>query len=305
MVKPAFKRGLSPDFVDHLNGLYSTGGWWRNLVDDKELFLAIRDDYINFYFRGCSVLKLAWSRRKRALTGEIHYKYLLKPSIKGSKYIKFGKCGIELPPQLRSWFLDGLDDVNELKRAMKRYADAEKSGVHNVVMKDKNPNVLDLEIAINKGKSAPRIDLAALHDDTDRPGTVRLVFYEAKHFKNEELRSSTSEIPVVDQMSGYSRLLNEYRGALLASYRQVCCNLYGLQGVSRRNGRRHRILRDIATKSKELEIDDQPRLIVFGFDKDQREGKNWKPHAEKLRNALGKSRTLFAGKAGNIRLERP
>lgn len=303
MARPTFKRGLSQEFVDRLNTLYSAGGWWRNLVDDKELFLAIRDNYINFYFRGCSVLKLNWSRRNKALTGEIHYKYLLKPSIQGSEYIKFGECGIELP-ELRSLFLDGLDDVNELKRAVRRYADAEKSGVHNVVINDRNPNVLDLEIAISKGKSAPRVDLVALHDDTDRPGTVRLVFYEAKHFKNKELRSSTDEIPVVDQMDGYSKLLNENRDFLLASYRQVCCNIYGLQGISRQNDQRHRILQDIATKSKELEIDDQPRLIVFGFDKDQRQGKNWKPHAEKLKNALRKNRILFAGKPGDIRLKR-
>lgn len=303
MARPTFKRGLSQEFVDRLNELYSAGGWWRNLVDDKELFLAIRDDYINFYFRGCSILKLDWSRRNRTLTGKIHYKYLLKPTIKGSKYIKFGEYGLDLP-ELRSLFLDSLDDVNELKRAVKRYADAEKSGVHNVVINDKNPNVLDLEIAISKGKSAPRVDLVALHDDTDRSGTIRLVFYEAKHFKNGELRSSTSEIPVVGQMGGYSRLLNEHRDALLASYRQVCCNLYGLQGVGQQNERRHRILQDISTKSKELEIDDQPRLIVFGFDKDQRDGKNWEPHAKNLTNALGKKRALFAGKPKDIQLGR-
>lgn len=304
MANPTFKRGLSPDFVDHLNELYTAGGWWRNLVDDEELFLAVRDNYVNFYFRGCSVLKLGWRPRKKEIKGEIHYKYLLKPSIKGSPYAKFGERGLKLPTEPRSMFVDDLTDVNELKRAVKRYADAEKSGVHNVVMNGKNPNVLDLEIAISKGKSAPRVDLAALHDDTDQPRTVRLVFYEAKHFKNEELRSSTSQIPVVDQIDEYSTLININRDALLESYLRICCNLFELKGVSQQNGRRHQILRDIATKSKKLKIDDHARLIAFGFDEDQRKGKNWKPHAEKLRNTLTEERVLYAGKAKNIRLDR-
>ena len=304
MAKPTFNRGLNEEFVNRLNEMYRTGGWWRNLVDDTELFLAVRNDYINFYFRGCSVLKLDWRARKKEITGEIHYKYLVKPSIKGSrKNIEFGASGLKLPENLRSLFLDGLDDVKELKRTVKRYADAEKSGVHNIVMSDRNPNVLDLEIAISKGKAAPRVDLAALHEDADQPGTVRLVFYEAKHFKNKELRSSTGQIPVVNQMDRYSRLINENLCALLNSYRQVCSNLYRLEGIGHHKSQRHQILRDIAMGSRKLQIDDQPRLIVFGFDRDQRKGENWQPHAEKLKNTLGKRRGLFAGKPGDIQLE--
>ncbi|MCY4554884.1 MAG: hypothetical protein OXF79_00540 [Chloroflexi bacterium] len=304
MAKPAFRRGLQQEFVDRLNHMYRCGGWWSNLVDDDELFLAIRDDYINFYFRGCSVLKLSWLSKKKEITGEIHYKYLLKPSIKGSPYIKFRESRLALREDLRSMFLDGLDDANELKRAVARYADAEKEGVHDVVMRSENPNVVDLEIAIRDDKSSPRVDLAAVHEDTRQPGTVKLVFYEAKHFKNKELRSSTDQIRVVDQMNNYSDLIINNHDALHASYRQVCCNLFSLEGVGRQNSERHRILRDIATESKELKIDDQPRLIAFGFDQDQQEGKNWKPHAAKLKNALGKERTLFAGEARNIRLEK-
>ena len=311
MAKPTFKRGLNAEFVDYLNELYSAGGWWRNLVDDQELFLAIRDDSINFYFRGCSILKLDWLHGKKEIAGQIHYKYLLKPSIKGSPYIKVLKSRVNLPADLESLFLDGLDnfldrrdDVEELKRAVKRYADAEKSGVHNVVMSGKNPNVLDLEIAISIGKAASRVDLAALHEDTGQPGIVKLVFYEAKHFKNQELRSSTDRIPVVKQMKGYSKLINQNYSALLQSYRQVCCNLFKLEGVGQQKDQRHRILQDLATGSKKLRIDDQPRLIVFGFDEDQSKGTNWKGHACKLKNKLKKQPPIFAGDADNIRLER-
>lgn len=304
MAKSAFRRGLRQEFVEHLNEMYSADGWWRKLVEDKKLFLAIRENYINIYFRGCSVLELRWSQKKKEITGKIHYKYLLKPSIRGSKYIKVNDSGISLPQNLRSLFLDGLDNVNELKQTVKRYAEAEKTGVHNVVMSGNNPNVVDTEIAISDGRSAPRLDMAAVHEHRDRLGAVKLVFYEAKHFKNDELRSNTDIVPVVEQMTRYTTLININRNALLECYRRVCCNLFELEGVGAQNIQRHKILGDIITGAKQLEIDDQPRLIAFGFDKDQRDGTNWKPHADKLTNALGRNRVLFAGKAGDIRLER-
>ncbi|MDE0433768.1 MAG: hypothetical protein OXH92_07130 [Bryobacterales bacterium] len=302
MAKPAFRRGLTVEFVNRLNEMYQVGGWWRNMVEDKDFLIAIRDNYINIYFQGCSVLKLSWSLRKKEIIREIHYKYLLKPSIEDSPYIGFGKAGPNLPPDLRSIFLDGLDDVGELKRAVMPYADAEKKGVHDIVVSGKNPNVLDLEIAISEGKSAPRIDLAEVQEYTGPSRMVKLVFYEAKHFKNKELRSSTDQVPVVRQIIRYSKLIAKNRDSLLTSYQQVCRNLTKLEGVGQQNSERHAILRDIATGYKQLQIDDQPRLIAFGFDKDQRDGANWKPHEEKLRNALGRNRALFAGKAGNIRL---
>ena len=42
MATPEFNRGISGDFVQALNAEYEKGGWWRNLVDDAETFVAIR-----------------------------------------------------------------------------------------------------------------------------------------------------------------------------------------------------------------------------------------------------------------------
>ena len=78
MTTPRFNRGLSDDFVKALNDEYRKGGWWRNLVDDPKTFLAIRDDYVNIYYRGCALLMLRLNGNR--LHGLIHYKYLLRPS---------------------------------------------------------------------------------------------------------------------------------------------------------------------------------------------------------------------------------
>ncbi|MCY4560029.1 MAG: hypothetical protein OXF79_27455 [Chloroflexi bacterium] len=302
MTTSTFKRGLNEEFVNRLNEMHRDGGWWPTMVEDKRLPITIRDNYINVYYQGCSVLKLSWSQGK--IAREIHYKYLLKPSIDGSEYIGFGESGPKLPTDLKNIFLEDLDNVGELKRAVTPYAGLEKKGVHDVVVGGKNPNVVDLEVAIGEGKSVPRMDLAAFARDNDRSGTVRLVFYEAKHFQNPELRSRTDTIPVVDQMDRYSKLIHGNRDALLESYREVCRNLSELEGVGQQNSERHTILRDIATGSVELLIDDQPRLIVFGFDRDQRDGNIWGRNKARLTDKLSEDRTLFVGNARNVRLDR-
>ena len=46
-------------FVEALNELYDQpDSWWRRLVDDRSLFLAVRDNYVNVYWLGCSLLRL-------------------------------------------------------------------------------------------------------------------------------------------------------------------------------------------------------------------------------------------------------
>ena len=53
-----FNRGLDDAFVAAFNKEYDKGGWLNALVDDEELFVAIRENYVSFYYRGCSLLQL-------------------------------------------------------------------------------------------------------------------------------------------------------------------------------------------------------------------------------------------------------
>ncbi len=199
-----------------------------------------------------------------------------------------------------SYFLDSLDDVDKLKKAAGPHVGDEKSGIHVFVSRDRNPDVVDLEIAIDGGKK--QIDLAAIHEDIDRPESFKLVFHEAKHFGNRELRSKTGTIPVVDQMSSYSAAIAQNHDELVRSYRKVCGNLSELKGVVVQQ-KRKRWLRNISTGSVELLIDDQPRLIVFGFDQDQKDGNVWGPHAKRLEDQLTKERILFVGNPEGIKLD--
>lgn len=292
----SFNRGLDRTFVAAFNEEYDRGGWLRGLVDDKEIFLAVRGNYVNFYYRGNSLLKLECLNG--ALVGQIHYKYLLRPDV-NNPYIKALNGQPDLPNDAKDLFLPGFDDVDALKKAAGPYAGAEKTGVHDIVRD--NPNVLDVEIAFGTGRtndagaSAPRMDFATIRN-IDEDATI--VLYEAKHFDNRQaLRAERDKVPeVVKQIETYSSLLQMNREAVIASYRLICCNLLALRGVAERHPERHAMLKEISSGSRKLELDPSPRLVVFGFDADQKSGDNWRPHHDRLKKLLNE-RLLLKGRS--------
>ena len=288
----AFNRGLEKEFVDALNHEYERdGSWWKGFVDDRELFLAVRDNYLNIYYRGCSLLKLAW--KNRAILGEIHYKYLLRPKLTiGREYVdvKDGKVPVK---EAKDFFINDLIDIDGLKQAAKPYAELEKIGVHDIVLSN---NVLDVEIAF--GGSGKRIDFSILRK-TGNGGSI--TFFEAKHFSNQALRARDAKPDVVDQIEHYTHLLRRNREALIGSYRRVCCNLWNLNGVRERNPERHEMLCGVVDGSRQLDIDVEPQLVVFGFDNDQKMGKSWYPHREKIKSQLGSNKVHFVGNSRNFK----
>ncbi len=293
MTTRKFNRGISDDFVSALNGEYRKGGWWRNLVDDQGTFLAIRNDSVNVYYRGCSLIRLEFNNNR--LQGYVHYKYLVHPDLGDAKeYIPVLGGMTQLEDHRSLIFLEDLANVGRLKDAVEPYAEEEKKGVQEIIRN--NPNVLDVEVAISDTGTAPRIDLAALHEVD---GRVEVRFYEAKLFSNPELRASQRDPKVIDQIGTYSRLLSAQRTDIEASYLKVCCNLSALDGVAERHPERDELLKSIAAGSARLHINTKPHLLVFDFDADQRDGVYWKPHRDKLQAELG-GRLKMRGKAQDL-----
>ena len=287
-----FKRGLTDDFVCKLNDLYGQEkNWWKELVDDPDTFVAIRENYVNVYYRGASLALVQPSGSGVAAT--VHYKYLLNPDPQGSAYVRAGEDGEIDWGQLgqKSFLMDRVE-VRALKAAAENYSGEEKTGVHEII--HANHNILDVEVAIGQpgtpanAPSAPRIDFAALHV-SEAGGQV--VFYEAKTFANHEaLRTSKDTPEVVGQIMQYEGLLRDNRCSITESYERVCSNLRALDGV---RDRYDEVLPRI--EGMPLTIDEKPRLVVFGFDNDQRVGGVWRPHRRKLEEKLGPERVLLKG----------
>lgn len=284
-----FERGISSAFVNRLNAEYRAGGWWKAIAEDRSLFIAIRKDYINVYLNGNSLLKL-WLEGDE-LVGETHYKYLLVPEA-SRPYVKVvgGQAQIAAHADL---FLPDLANLQALKRAADAYSGGEKSGVHQIVMS--NPNVIDVEIAFGAENettgsiTANRIDFAALRR---QPSGLEVVFYEAKQFANKELRAAGDDVPVFGQLRRYESFLRSEQQALIESYRTVCENLIALEGVKDR----YASMQDMVRDAPSLAVQGEVRLVVFGFDNDQKNGANWSGHRQKLKDVLG-DKLLLKGDA--------
>lgn len=129
-----------------------------------------------------------------------------------------------------------------------------------------------------------------------------MVFYVAKHFKNIELRAKGGEPHVANQIRSYSTILDENREMISTSYRKVFSNLLNLSGLSDRYPKREHMMRAVIEDRKPLEIDANPKLLIFGFDADQKIGKAWKPHKEKLTEIFGADRMISVGNSKGISL---
>ena len=273
----AFNRGLEKSFVERLNQLYDDAdSWWKAFVDDPDTFVAIRDNSVNVYFRGASLLRLEPSGHDIKAT--VHYKYLVRPRAK-NEYVTVAKDGVIGKGDRLAVTAERLD-VAAVKAAARNYTDDEKTGVHKIAVKPENA-VIDLEVAISHGGVALRVDFAALVESGD---SVQLRFFEAKTFSNSALRGAKPG--VIGQIKAYSELIRTYEARLVERYCLICRNLRSLKGVDLK-GRRGALVNAVAD-GKELRVDDEPRLVVFDFDDSQRTGKAWGDRLEDLKHALGR-----------------
>ena len=107
-------------------------------------------------------------------------------------------------------------------------------------------------------------------------------------FANKELRSNGEDVPVLNQLRRYESFLQDSQTDLVGSYRKVCGNLIPLAGVKNRFAPElQEVMKAIAVDKCNISIQGKVRLVIFGFDKDQRNGENWKIHHKKLIDALG------------------
>jgi hypothetical protein len=285
-----FKRGISEDFVKALKG------WnhWEEIIKDPDLFVAIRDEYINIYFQGCSLFKISWNEE---LLFETHYKYLVRPSWK-NPYVSWQGDTPAIKDRVNEILIDKLN-VDSLKKSSSWYAEAEKEGIHKILRSNKN--VVDVEVALSpesevetvsedqKGRSkrvADRIDFAAIQKKDGRPC---IVFFEAKRFDNGELKAKEGEPRAFHQIGKYQKFIKDNESAIGTSYPRVCKNLVDLAP-----NRYDQLVRDAADSPEALTVDSEVRLVVFGYDKDEDEGDVWNKHKKRLRDHF-KDRLLLKG----------
>jgi len=280
-----FKRYLSPQLIGALNKLadpLAPLNWWQDVLDSNDLHIAVRGGYLNAYSQGQSIFKIG-AENGTGLDTEgnpvvsINYKYLLEPSRPpGKRYIRFtGKSFLINPHEVICTDYEPHRTLNRLIDGASPYTSEEKKGVH--VIARKNPTVVDLEIAFTQTGEAEedvkalRIDLAALHEDGD--SKAKFVFYEAKRADDSRLRARPGGKPeVIKQMQSYNKFLRTSASDIARVYKDVCATLVKL--CTRSSRLPSQIIREVGAESpkRTLSVDPVARLLVFGFDRDQKKG---------------------------------
>jgi len=297
-----FKRGLCNRFVKLLSEEVADKlSWWANVLDDDELFVGVRDDSLNVYWRGASLFQVEHGGSGLSVT--THPKYLLDPDLSDQVSLAQGMFDI-------SWLAqhgfvsryEGPKSLETLKKAADVFSKSEKTGCHEVVLN--NSHIIDYEIAFppNNGseKWAIRVDLLSLEPNG------QLVFWEAKHFKNDDLRAEDDKRPkVCDQIQAYKDYLSvpQHRSSIEKSYSRVANNLVAIKKMGWKR-QLSPLINATVEENLPLSVGPVPKvgLVIFGFDRAQREDLEWKDgHLAKLKKEI--NLVVAAGEASNIKLK--
>ena len=275
-----FVRYLDPGFVESLNKLHrDEDSWWHKLANDGKVFLAVRHNAINAYVNGGSVGRVGWDGNAIALW--VNHAYLVFPArAPKDRYVDLLNPVNPPTPITVTNADDFTNRLRPIKEIVGTYFGKERQGENEIAAG--LSAVIDIEAAFNTSLESSE---AEFENDNLRQGRIdlvtvagdgRIVFTEAKLFKNRELTSS--RVPAVcDQLILYHQWIKNHAGEIEKAY----CNLLGchrdLEGAffRRRVGQVNR-------------VDPIPRLLVFGYD----------GHQEKAARAIKKF--VCEGLAGAI-----
>lgn len=313
---PTFRRRLDKPFLAALAALTDApgGSWWRDVLARRDLVLAVRDGYLNVYHRGAALYRI--ERRGDALIPVTHAKYLARRAQGETALLPEGLFDLDAGKALWPAY-GGPETLYEMIASASALAGPEKIGLHPLLLA--SPNVVDVEIALgatppateateptpdgalmaaeadaaaSDGAPTPttppmrqdRLDVATLEE---RDGAVFVVFHEAKHFANAALRAAPGRTPpVAEQVARYRHALSLQAPAIGAAYREACRALAAIDAMRRRVDAGapalHPLIARVAADGLAPRVDPEPRLVVFGFDADQRYGAVWGEHRARL-----------------------
>jgi len=328
-------RSLGESFLAALEALAHAphGGWWSDVLADPDLLLAVRDRSLNVYHRGASLFRITLAGA--GVAAETHAKYLVRQRQALTRLGPDGGFDLDSGSAVWTRY-DGPGTLAEMKRAAAALSGLEKTGLHALVQASPNVVDVEIALTGAASATAPveqdeaeadaallapdaetpaasaqprlrqdRLDVASL-EERGVPSEAWLVFHEAKLAANPGLRSTTTPA-IVAQVARYRASLTAQAERLAAGYPALCCDLVRLDALRRAvlTARgldlaalpaRDPLVAEVASGSRRLRVDPEPRLVVFGFDADQRDG--WlRAVTEELRGRHG-LRVYAVGKPG-------
>jgi len=302
-----FKHGLNNTFIDQLTKEANNNSWWTDVLNDRQLFIAVRNQSLNVYWRGQSLFKVV--SQQSGLQATMHPKFLIDPEL--HREVSLVNRKFEVGKLVESGIIreyEGPETLDKMKRAAGLFSGPEDSGCHDIILH--NSHLIDREIGFSDIVTAPGggsdketnlIDLLTLELDGE---AVRLVFWEAKHFSNPELRPLGPIIPVCEQIKRYRNCLCRHRNEIEVRYKRVAQNLVALQKMGWKR-QVSSLVKEVAdgrplTLSRD---DEEPKvgLVIFGFTSMQRDADNWQANLTRLISEI--KYVIARGKVKDIKLE--
>ena len=213
----------------------------------------------------------------------IHQKYLRR-SATGQRCVKFSAEGRSYDGSPAIW--GGPKMLRECIRNSECHRGKEKSCIEGMVAA--SPKVIDLEMGLPAGegrKTTLRMDIVTLEPATDY---IRLVFWEGKMIGDGRLRSRVHNPRVFDQLHAYRLYLQDSARDIVEAYREGCriiCHLHGMASQLTTMSRLDPLILAAAEPRSILDVDIQPRLVVFDDGK-TRSKDAWEEHLGVLRKRL-------------------
>ncbi|KQU17584.1 hypothetical protein ASG63_08720 [Methylobacterium sp. Leaf94] len=310
MAVSEFRRGLP---FEGLTFLKAMPPWWQDVLAYRfeadggmqPLLIAVRDGYLNVYAEGQSVLKIGFDVRRSGdvrLRGRIHRKYV-QGGEAGNGYLVFDGEQVTSSDGTRVASYDGPGTLRSWVEAARDWSGDEKKGVAVITLN--HPEVIDVEMALPANAAvsptdtrvANRMDIVAL--ERNAAGTASLAFYEAKLFSNGELRARTFKPRVLQQLDRYRSYVSapDRRAQVLAAYKEACA--LHVEFARMRGATISPLVAEV-TAGGALEMDAEPRLIIFGNRPEQvAAGASWHQHAKALEGV----HVIIEAAAENVRLK--
>ena len=187
--------------------------WWRKLREDKDLYINVRkNNYINVYYRGASVMKLCYKEQR--FEAEIHNNYLgVDKDVAETLAVPYG---VErLPPEKIVAMLETIKyriRKNKKNKGLpETEIDDDETASEKFIQSEeyKKGYYLDTEFAVKlDGGGTIRIDLVGVDD------FGKIQFVELKRVQDSRLIQSE----IVEQMSNYKSFLEEAGKNVIVDY---------------------------------------------------------------------------------------
>lgn len=220
-------------FAELKSGKYP---WWDKVKNNPNLYIDVRkDNNLNVYFEGGSVIKLHYCSRHKKIQAYTHKKYLYK---EGKGYVE---CADMLNEKIDT-IIENIPTFLSQRKGVEKESWSETYIKGHIITK--RPNHLDSEFAYTDEGRNIQIDLIECVN-----GVIR--FVELKRIGDNRMLNKDNTTPeVVDQIEKYSKFIKKYKNELVAYYQKIW-------------DIKHDILKLPNLPLRPVDIDTKPLLLIF------------------------------------------